>query len=303
MNRIKRWIRGYFGFSRTETNGLLLLLPLTFLVIVVPPIYRSLTNGSDNPDFSQESRALDSLLAGWQPGRNSTVHPSATHYFAFDPNSVTPDDLQRLGLPPHVAETLIHYREKGGRFRVKKDLKKIYGLDGSTYDTLAPWIALPDSIAGRRQAKESLNHHSYQANNVEIKPFDLNTADTTRLKQIRGIGTVLSSRIIRYRRLLGGFVNKDQLKEVYGLDTTVIARLASKAYIASGFMPRRIDVNKATDSALAHHPYISYRVARALVTFRFQHGPYKSVSGIRKVELIDDQLANRIEPYLTTGNR
>lgn len=303
MNRIKRWIRGYFGFSRTETNGLLLLLPLTFLVIVAPPIYRSLTSGSANPDFSQESQRLDSLMAIWQSGRDSSIHPSVTRYFAFDPNTVNADDFRLLGLSPRVAQTIIHYREMGGRFRVKKDLQKIYGLTRDAYDTLEPWIALPDSSTDTRKTREGSNHHLYVAKVQEIKPFDLNTADTTRLKQISGIGTVLSRRIVHYRRLLGGFVSKNQLNEVYGLDTTVIERLADKAYIAPGFVPRQIDVNIATDSALAQHPYISYKVARALVTFRFQHGPYKAVSDIRKVELIDDQLAKRIEPYLTTENR
>ena len=41
------------------------------------------------------------------------------------------------------------------------------------------------------------------------------------LKQIYGIGSVLSKRIVRHRDLLGGFHSKSQLLDVYAMDTNV----------------------------------------------------------------------------------
>src|SRR3569833_3197280 len=53
------------------------------------------------------------------------------------------------------------------------------------------------------------------ASNVVI---ELNSADSAKLTELKGIGPSFARRIINYRNRLGGFINKEQLKEVYGMD-------------------------------------------------------------------------------------
>jgi competence ComEA-like helix-hairpin-helix protein len=184
---------------------------------------------------------------------------------------------------------------KGGKFMVKKDLLKIYGMDSALYKKLFPFIDLPDSVL-----KDTVKKFEPKERIVAIK-FDLNMADTSQLIKIYGIGPKLSQRIVTYRDKLGGFVSVEQLKEVYGLDTTVIHELFRKSFIEKNFQPRLIDVNKATEKELGDHPYIKYKLAKAITAYRFQHGEYHTVDDLKRIAIIDDTKFQKIKPYLSAN--
>ncbi len=52
-------------------------------------------------------------------------------------------------------------------------------------------------------------------------PIDINTADTTALIALPGIGSKLAGRIVSFRDKLGGFNSVNQISEVYGLRDSV----------------------------------------------------------------------------------
>ena len=131
--------------------------------------------------------------------------------------------------------------------------------------------------------------------------FDLNNADTSQLKKIYGIGDKLSMRILKYRDVLGGFVDMDQLKEVYGLDSLVIDRLIENSTIQNEFQPKKININTASEKQLSTHPYLS-KVAKAIVSYRFQHGDFKAVEDIRNVSSLNEKTVQRIIPYLKVND-
>jgi competence protein ComEA len=89
------------------------------------------------------------------------------------------------------------------------------------------------------------------------------------------------------------------LYAVYGLDSLVVDRLAESSFIPEDFQPRRINLNTATEEELAVHPYISRRMARAIVTYRFQHSKYASVDDLRNVLQLSEEQRAAIKPYLT----
>jgi DNA uptake protein ComE-like DNA-binding protein len=137
--------------------------------------------------------------------------------------------------------------------------------------------------------------------NSVIEKFDLNTADTTQLIKVYGIGSKLSRRIVTYRDKLGGFVSRAQLTEVYGLDSAVIRELFKKSFIHENFKPRVININTAPEKELGEHPYIKYKLAKAITTYRFQHGAYNSVDDLKKIVLIDNVKFEKIKPYLSAN--
>ena len=126
----------------------------------------------------------------------------------------------------------------------------------------------------------------------------MNTADTSQLKSVFGIGPVLASRIVKFRDGLGGFVDPQQVREVYGLDSTAAARLQSVAYIAEHFAPIRININQADEKALASHPYIRRSLAAAIVAYRFQHGDFKDVADLQNIKSLKPADLERLMPYL-----
>lgn len=124
---------------------------------------------------------------------------------------------------------------------------------------------------------------------------DLNTASAEELRNIRGIGPVLSERIVKFRNRLGGFYSSEQLNEVYGLDSVVIARLKDEFQIKS---PIQL-VNLNTDSLkfLYQHPYISYDLAKNILAYRKQHGDL-GIEDFKKLKSVPDSILTKIIPYL-----
>lgn len=295
MRRIKSWARNFFGFSRGETNAFLILLPLMFILIFSEPVYRYWFTGR-SPDYSIEKKRLDSLLATWKWASDSLINErqaSALRLFSFNPNQCSKEELISLGFSNPIANRIVNYRSKGGKFLVKKDLLKIHGMDSSFYEKMSLYIALPESIA-----KETLKSKSEVREKPAVAKFDLNTADTSQLVKIYGIGPKLSQRIIIYREKLGGFISGAQLKEVYGLDSTVVKELLSKSFIEENFKPRRVDVNAATEKELGSHPYIKYKLAKAIVAYRMQHGAFNTVEDLKNIAIVEQEALQKMRPYV-----
>lgn len=131
-----------------------------------------------------------------------------------------------------------------------------------------------------------------------LSTFDINTASATQLSTIRGIGPVLSARIVRFRNKLGGFVNQDQYQEVYGLLPELIVRLKQCTYISEGFQPEKLKVNVADIQTLATHPYITYRQAQSIVHYRAQHGPLLTAEALNTWVPIDEATWKKLAPYV-----
>jgi competence protein ComEA len=261
----------------------------------------------NTPSDSQGDRAkLDSLVALWnhqsvQGGENEGSEPQKLDLFHFDPNTALAEDLVSLGFTQKLATRITRYREKGGKFRIKSDLLKIYGVDSAFYQRIYPFISLPEQVAINKKGPKK-----YEPKNVLVvkkvaEKFDLNEADTLELKKIYGIGDKLSLRILKYRDALGGFVNMNQLREVYGLDSLVINRLCENGTIQNDFQPKKININTASEKQLSSHPYLS-KVAKAIVSYRFQHGNFTTVGDIRNVGSIDEKSVQRIIPYLKVND-
>jgi len=131
-----------------------------------------------------------------------------------------------------------------------------------------------------------------------LQTFDINTADEAQLCTIRGVGPVLSARIVKFRDKLGGFVNQEQYEEVYGLTSKVIQRLKKHTYINPHFYPRLLNINTIDISTLAAHPYLTYLQARCIVRYREQHGAFSHVEVLEAFGDIDTATLEKIKPYL-----
>jgi len=297
VNRLKAWIRSIFAFSRSETNALLILLPLMVLLIFSEPAYRYWFTNQEL-SFSKDSLRLDSLIAKWQWEKLDSISESIDRpLFRFNPNTTSRDSLLQLGFSPSLARRIVNYRTKGGVFKIKSDLLKMYGTDTLLFQKLYSFIDLP--LIAEKKRKEFLKDSFPTRPIVAITRLDLNVADTAQLITVYGIGSKFSLRIVEYRERLGGFVSMNQLNEVYRLDTTAIGRLKKKFFVSPGFVPRQIQLNTVTEKELAAHPYISYKLAAAVVAYRFQHGYFASIEDLVNLKLLTEKDFQRIKPYIT----
>jgi DNA uptake protein ComE-like DNA-binding protein len=302
MTAIKKWIRDLFGFSGNEINGFLILIPLMLLLVFSEPVYRAIATGNEET-LPSDKRMLDSLLSLWD--EKNTEQPDIEPFtlVEFDPNTAGVKSLQSLGFSSGLANRIAAYRLKGGTFRKKSDLLKIYGLDSTLYNQLYPYIMLPAETArGKVYKQDHAGGTKFEAAKRVNQLFDINMADTTVLKGIYGIGSKLAARIVKFRDGLGGFITQHQLREVYGLDSTVVDRLLKMSFVEEGFIPTQINLNSADEKKLSAHPYIRQKIARSLITYRFQHGDFQDVNDITKLPMLTVAEAERILPYVTVND-
>jgi DNA uptake protein ComE-like DNA-binding protein len=262
-------------------------------IIFSEPLYRWWYTGHSHPDL-QDPRPLDSLIATWNwdnPYDSASKNPRPL--FAFDPNTASLLDLKNLGLSEKLARRYIHYREKGGKFAIKRDLGKVYGMDSALIRKLYSFIKLPEKLIWPAKP------HLTQTLRVASPPIDLNLADTAQLIKIYGIGPKRAMTLVKYRDRLGGFTSLDQLAEVYVLDSVVIAQLKKKVFIREGFTPRQINLNTASEKELSALPYIKVQLAKTITAYRFQHGKFDSLDQLTHLATIDKTLFQKIKPYLT----
>jgi DNA uptake protein ComE-like DNA-binding protein len=306
MNSIKKWIRDIFGFSGNEINGFLILIPLMVLFIFSEPVFS--TFFADGPQVREsDEKKLDSLVAFWRDASTdsakSKVAVKRLPLFPFDPNTAPVEKLELLGFSAPLARRIAAYRLKGGTFRMKSDLMKIYGLDSALYKRLYTFILLP----AEQDFKDNNRQFSRRVTKTEpsgkkevrrIKAFDINMADTTALQEVYGIGPKLAARIIKFRDALGGFIKREQLNEVYGLDSVVVGRILKVCFIEEGFLPAKININVAAEKQLSAHPYIRYKIARELLTYRFQHGDFKDLSDIKNLNMVKPEEFEKFLPYV-----
>ena len=132
--------------------------------------------------------------------------------------------------------------------------------------------------------------------------FELNSADSLDLVQLYNIGPTIARRILKYRSLLGGYYCKEQLHEVYGIDSTRYADIAPHLTVNSALVTR-LDLNTATIDQLKRHPYLDYYQAKAIVRMREEKGAFNQVSDILNIPIIDTETFKHIEPYLTCNSQ
>ncbi len=313
-NPVKDW----FYFTRRQRQGIVMLLILIFWVPIASKILESCKRARtiDTESFFREARTFEEQLAALEDisrqrrgSGDSTSHSQGKRPagelqltpFPFDPNTMSQAGWDSLGVPGYLGRTIGNYLAAGGSFRYREDLKRIYLMEDDIYRQLETFIQLPERPAmhmGRDKPGEAIDHRERPFYDRETLTININQADSTEMQQIRGIGPVFGRRIVRYRELLGGFHCTTQLLEVFGMDTVRFDQI--KPYVITDTLNiRRLDLNQAAFADLVRHPYIDRAVANAILNLHKQHGPFMNTEEIKQSYLIDEEVWQRIAPYVT----
>lgn len=217
--------------------------------------------------------------------------------FVFDPNAIGIEEWQSLGLSARQAAAIINYRKKGGKFRKAEDLQKMYTISDEMYKRLFPYVSIEprpgDATLYVKRGDAVKPEYKKQVLNI----IEVNHADSAALVEIKGIGAAFAMRIIKYRERIGGFHKKEQLMEVFGLDSLKFKEINSQVSVDTAGL-RKIYINAAMVGDFKNHPYIKYKQANALVQYRKQHGDYRNIADLSKVLILDAETINRLAPYL-----
>ena len=211
-----------------------------------------------NADHSPRARAVRDNV----PGRRVET-------FRFNPNTVTEDELCRLGFSPKQAASIVEYRNKGGKFRRKSDFARSFVVSDSIYKRLESYIDIP--------------------------LIDLNLADSAAFDTLPGIGGWFASKMVEYRKELGGYSYKEQLMDIWKFDREKYDKLADLITIDTAYIKPYPLWTHPVDS-LRLHPYIrNYETARAIVLFRENNLPDScTVSALARAGILPTDLATKL---------
>lgn len=188
--------------------------------------------------------------------------------FCFNPNTVSVEDLCRLGFTTKQAESIDNYRKKGGVFRRKEDFAKSYVVSESAYARLEAYIDIP--------------------------LVDLNIADSAAFDALPGIGGWFAAKMIEYRNKLGGYSCIEQLMEIYRFDQEKFDALSDLVCVRN---PVYYPLWSLPADSLRLHPYIrNYETAKAIVLFRENNDPQNwTVQNLHNAGILSSEEAERLD--------
>jgi DNA uptake protein ComE-like DNA-binding protein len=289
MDPIRKNLLEALNFSAGEKRGLLVMAVLMLLICFVPDmILQNYYQGNE----VEEAFSYTEFLS--RPASSEKKEHSLTSevriYSDFDPNVISANEMARIGFPEFLIVRIEKYRKAGGKFKTKEDLNKIYGMKRELYEKLEAHIKIPEErIIEKREDLRAVK-----------REYDINLADSTALKSLKGIGPVFAQRIIKYRQALGGFVNIDQIREVYGFSDSLFLSLKDQLKLDTLVVVRKININQVDLSQLKKHPYFrEHPLSNALINYRKMNGYYTKLEDLKKVHLMNDSILIKIEPYLT----
>ena len=302
MDSLRKW----FSFSKGERVAIITILALILLLILACLFRPSRQSLSD-----ESLHNLDSLLALRQVAielqqrqqAEKSQEVAELHPFPFNPNTLTEEEWLQMGLTDRQVRNIMNYKAKGGKFYSKNDLGKLYTISEEEFAQLEPFIVLPEvarSASGKTSSKkqEKLSFEEKAKPEKKAIPIvDLNTVDSTTLVELPQIGPYTAVRIIEFRENLGGFIDKEQLRDVKGMDDARFAAIQPYINLCAVEI-RKVDVNRADFKTLVHHPYLNYEQVKRIVNQREKRGMIKNWAQLEELIKEEGEVNPLLEQYV-----
>lgn len=304
-----QFIKDYFHFNKRQERGVLVLAIIIIILIglnhYAPCFYqRSPESLDENMSYVrqleliayEDLKAKEASKKAYRKKEPIDINIS----YAFDPNTITKGELIDFGLPKHVAENICKYRRSGGHFQAAEDINKIYGLDESLADQLRPWIRIKEvrkAIDEKAYSKEPKPVNKEKKVIVAQIKVGINLADSIELLQVKGIGPFYAGAIIEYRNQLGGYIQLEQLLELYKMDRLKYDQMVPSLYLDS-LSPTQIPLNTADFKSILKHPYLDYETTKYIVNKRKKLGKFSALYQLQEDGFIKEEHFEKIKPYL-----
>ncbi len=292
------FLNNYFGFNKQQRNGLLVLALISFILFLIRIIYPYFISPGNITiqDLPLIERKLESSYerSNKNFSTNFSENKSAVSLFAFDPNTVSFDQLLQLGFKEKTAKTYLNFRDKGFVFKQKKDLQKVYGVSDNLYAQLEPYILIENKVGGEQKNSDNKNVVSTPIKSQTKAKVELNSADSLALIDLNGVGPSFAKRILKYRSILGGYTSIEQLKEVYGFTNELFEKVKPFVNVDANSV-KKLNLNKDDFKVINKHPYLSYELTKAL--FDWRKKTVITPANLKDI-INDDAVYNKLLPYL-----
>ncbi len=304
---MRKFFRNYFSFNQVEVKGIRALLVVLVCLIgtyfLVPVVLRS----NHKFDTSQYQAKVDSFMAhsAVDTVSDEEIRLNKGHYYSkynkplkdengnfimrpFDPNGLPAEIWMQMGLSEKQAAVIKSFEAKGGKFKIKDDLKKMIVISDNFYKKIEPFLVFAEIN------DEVVTDHPALS-------LDINHASKEDFMMLNGIKDFVAEGIVKYRNRLGGFTSVDQLKEIKVMmyvNERITNNLESHFFITS-YSIKKININLAEWTEMAPHPYLGGEIATQIINYRKKNGIFKNADDFKKASLVDDVIYAKLVPYLS----
>ena len=277
-------------FSKRSRRAILVFLALFLILAIIPRVILYYT--PEKPiKFNWKEKQIIQNFKPIIKKKNTKYSKKKylTHSEKFDPNEYSKNDWMKLGLSLKQAEAVLKFGKYG--FKSKEDLKRVFVIPQELM------LKIIDSTFYPEKNKTYISISEFKKENNSIV-VDLNSASEEELLSIKGIGPFFAKNILKRREQLGGYINDEQLLEVWKMTSEKMEEI--KPYIKIDLQQvKKLNINTTTAEELKKHPYFTLNMANAIVKMRNQHGPFKSLNDLKMSVVITEELFLKIKPYLT----
>ncbi|APG60071.1 helix-hairpin-helix domain-containing protein [Christiangramia salexigens] len=284
-----KFLKSHFALSRSQQNGIFVLVGLIILVQILifsMNFYPGESDPVEDERIADFRKKLDSLKIADRK-LTDTIYP-------FNPNFISDFKGYQLGMSIEEIDRILDHRKKNKWVNSAKEFQEVTGISDSLLNSISPYFRFPEWTQ-----KSEVYRDSKVITSANKSGFtDLNLADANDLARIRGIGEVLSNRIVKYRTSIGGFRDEIQLGDVYGLSEEVIAGIKEEFKILSRPSFELMNLNTITVSELAEIPYFSQSMAKKIISYRNLRESVSSFEELSKIEGFPSDKIDKIKLYL-----
>lgn len=282
--------------SKSNKRGLIIFMVLSLVVVFLPRIAILIESDSRYAVKSEEVKRLTVARNQYERKfqfkrflvRKKVFYPPSCR---FDPNKYDLKDWERLGLTPKQSSVVVKFCSRG--IYSNDQLQKIFVIPEQLFQLIKDSTFYP--IKTLDQTKHTSEKRDYTE---KLTLVDLNRADEQELDKVPGIGPFYAKNIVKYRNRLGGFNSKEQLLEVWKMDPIKYEEIERFLFVDPSAIVI-MNLNSVGVDQLRKHPYFNWNIANSIVKFRAQKKTFSSIEDIKESVLIDEELFEKIKPYLT----
>lgn len=298
----------FFIFQKSDCKVLLVLLVVaaavvTVLFLVGGGMEKTMVSAEDSLAVAPVKWKKNDSTRQWRnypPRERKYYHVNGrqAELFPFDPNTADSTDLLRLGLQSWQVRNIYKYRASGGVYRKPEDFARLYGLTVKQYKQLEPYIQISSDYAPAATLVPEREPYvrdtlMYPVKLAAGEHIILNTADTTTLKKVPGIGSAYARAIVRYGEQLGGYYSVEQLREINGFPQEALPYFEIK-----NAQVRKLNLNKMSVNDMKKHPYLGFYRARTIDDYRRMKGPLRSLDDLRLHRDFPPDVIAKLKPYV-----
>lgn len=270
---------------------------MVVIIVVLQLVYHfvdlsknNIPSGLNEQDLNLFQKKIDSVKLAASAVKTVKIFP-------FNPNLITDYKGYTLGMSPGEIDRLHAYRAQDKWVNSSEEFQQVTKISDSLLQKISPYFKFPDWVTSKNSpARLKVSNSVKKAFEDKI---DLNIATAEDLMMLKGIGEVLSGRIVNYRNKIGGFVDDLQLKDIYGLNFELREEIQLYYTVKSPPEFKILSINQASVIELSGIPYINYELAREIVNYRLLHEKISSFEELAKIKEFPSEKIERIALYLS----